>query len=150
MANDKVVREYAMKNDKKSEIFHSSGIAAAGSGENIGAGVEAMKRQAIASSERMVGAYRDAALGQMSNPSMRAKAFSGDTRRGFGRKEGSGPERQGYGRSEGPIKRGYGRSEGTGSREGYGRTAGGSIGAGGSGGLNSTPPTRRNPGISLH
>ena len=152
MADDKIVREYAMKNDKKSEIFHSSGIAAAGSGENIGAGAEALefaKRQALDGQRQMVGKYRDAQLGQSMNTAMRAKAFTGDTRRGFGRKEGSGPEHQGYGRSESPATRGYGRTEGNGTRGGYGRTSGGSVGAGGSGGL-STPPARKNSGVSLH
>lgn len=35
--NDKLLLRYAMKNDKKEEIFHSSGYARAQAGENFGA-----------------------------------------------------------------------------------------------------------------
>ncbi|MBQ6394146.1 hypothetical protein IJH97_00065 [Candidatus Saccharibacteria bacterium] len=134
MTNDKILRDYAMKNDKKSEIFHSSGMAAVGSGDNIGAGTESIefaKRQAIDEQQRVIGRYRDAGLGQVRNQSVRAKVYSGEAKRGFGRKEGSGPEHQGYGRSEMPATRGYGRTDG---------------------GPEHTPqvPTRRNAGISLH
>ena len=154
MANDKIVRDYAMKDDNKSEIFHSSGIAAAGSGEQIGAGTEGAAdlatRQALEAQRQFAGKYRETTLGQSLNPTRRAKVYSGELKRNFGRKEGSGPEHQGYGRVNGPVKHGYGRSEGTGERGGYGRVAGGSVGAGGSGGLASTPPARKNAGISLH
>lgn len=153
MANDKIVRDYAMKNDKKSEIFHSSGIAAAGSGEQIGAGAEGVAdlatRQALEAQRQFAGRYRETSLGQSLNPTRKAKVYRGEIKRNFGRKEGAGPEHQGYGRSEAPAKHGYGRSEGSVNRGGYGRVSGGSVGAGGSGGLNSTPPARRNAGISL-
>ena len=153
MVNDKILRDYVMKNDDKSEIFHTSGYAQAQSGANLGAAgggdtASFAKRQALDAERQLVKNYRDTSLMQGAhNKDYKAKVYTGESTRGYGRINGEA--KKGYGRNEGGFARGYGRTEGGPSRSNYGRTAGGSVGAGGVGAPSTTPPPRKVSGINV-
>ena len=78
MANDKILLKYAMKNDKKAEILHSSVYAQAQSGEKIGAastGVDMATRKALENQRKFVKGYRDSSLMQGVKGAKHAKKF---------------------------------------------------------------------------
>ena len=70
--------KYVMKDDKKSEILHSSVYAQAQSGENIGAaagGIDVAKRNALEKQRKFVKGYRDSSLMQGVRGVEHAKKF---------------------------------------------------------------------------
>ena len=78
MANDKILIKYAMKNDKKAEILHSSVYAQAQSGEKIGSastGIDMAKRAALDNQRKFVKGYRDSSLMQGVKGTEHAKKF---------------------------------------------------------------------------
>ena len=64
MANDKLIIKYATKNDRKEEIFHTSGMAQARSGSGMGAAsTEGFgARQKMAANRQFVEGYKDSKL----------------------------------------------------------------------------------------
>lgn len=64
-ASDKILRDYVMKDEKKSEIFHSSGYAEAQSGKKIGttaARLSMKERKAIEKRRQFVAKYNNSEM----------------------------------------------------------------------------------------
>lgn len=108
------------KDNKREEIFHSSGYGAAQSGGGVGAasGESFAQRQAIEKQRRFVQGYKNSQIMRQQHGLMRAKTYTPRTEggtgavadtRGYGR---NAEPAKGYGRTEGPKKAGYGRTEG--------------------------------------
>ena len=64
-SDNKIVRDFAMKNDKKEEFFHTSGYAEAQNGANIGTastGLTMAERKAIEEKRKFVSKYNDSKM----------------------------------------------------------------------------------------
>ena len=130
-SSNKILRDYVMKDDKKSEIFHSSGYAEAQSGEKIGtasSGLSMAKRKALEEKRQFVQKYNNSGMLSESfsnrkmtkrfNPEVNktgSNSFNnsvgirndvsgdaaGNTRISFGRSDGNSPEVKKLGGTDG-------------------------------------------------
>lgn len=76
--DNKLVREFAMKNDKKSEIFHSNTYALAQNGNNIGTastGMTMAERKAIEEKRKFVQKYNNSKIFESTFGLRHAKKF---------------------------------------------------------------------------
>ncbi len=69
--------KYMMKNEAKSEVFHSSGYARAQNGGNMGATTAESfsQRQSIEERRKFIQGFRNARIAQSRNLSLRAKSL---------------------------------------------------------------------------
>ena len=117
-SSNKILRDYVMKNDKKSEIFHSSGYAEAQNGENIGTastGLSMAERKALEEKRQFVAKYNTSRMFSETFSNRKAKKFNLPDRRDQVRTnvtgDASGNVRVGFGRSAGNV-RGIGEAGG--------------------------------------
>ena len=120
-SNNKILRDYVMKDDKKSEIFHSSGYAEAQSGENIGAastGLSMAERKALEEKRQFVAKYNNSGMFSETFSNRKAKKFDPNVNRTGSNSYNNRDDRSDRVRSDvigdanGNIRTGYGRSEG--------------------------------------
>lgn len=119
-ASDKILRDYVMKDDKKAEIFHSSGYAEAQSGENIGTastGLSMKERKAIEEKRQFVAKYGNSGMFSetFSNRRMASKKFDPNVNKtGSNSFNSSGIRNDATGDANGNVRTSFGRSEGSG------------------------------------
>lgn len=77
--SDKLLLKYAMKNDKKEEIFHSSGYARAQAGDNFGAagGETFDARRDIETDRKYIQGYKNSRITNEYRSLQRAKSMAG-------------------------------------------------------------------------
>ena len=154
-SNNKLSRNFTMKDEGKSEFFHTSSYAKEENGDNIGvAGASAQSfelRQQIEKQRKLVKGYNNSriigniyAQKRASTMTPRTEGgtgslYGGNVRSSFGKSEGNGPH-SGYGRREGgkPEHSNFGRVGGEFS-------AGRVYGAGSSSGPKSMPAAKPRP-----
>ena len=93
MASDKILMKYAMKNDKKEELFHSSGYAQVQSGAGMGSGasgIDVAKREAFDQQRKMIKGYHNSKLMQGVRGVEHARKFVPRTEGGAGALAGAG------------------------------------------------------------
>lgn len=88
MSTDKIIMKYATKNDKKEEVFHSSGYAQAQSGDSVGSGgisgIDVAKREAFEQQRKMIKGYHNSKIMQGVKGLQHAKKFVPRTEGGVG------------------------------------------------------------------
>ena len=126
-SSDKILRDYVMKNDKKSEIFHSSGYAEAQNGDNIGTastGLSMAERKALEEKRQFVSKYNQSGMlsEAFSNRKM-AKRFDPNVNKTGSNSfnHSAGIKNNTTGDASGNIRTGFGRSE---TARGIGETSG--------------------------
>jgi hypothetical protein len=170
-SNNKLSRNFTMKDEGKSEFFHTSSYAKEESGDNIGvAGASAQSfelRQQIEKQRKLVKGYNNSriigniyAQKRASTMTPRTEGgtgslYGGNVRSSFGKSEGNGPDHSGYGRREGskPEHSNFGRVGGEFSNtdakakdfSGVAGRAGRVYGSGGSSGPKSMPAAKPRP-----
>ena len=93
MASDKILIKYAMRNDKKAEMFHTSGYAQVQSGAGLGSGaggIDVAKREAFDQQRKMVKGYNNSKLMQGVRGVEHARKFVPRTEGGVGAIAGDG------------------------------------------------------------
>lgn len=136
-SNDKILRDYVMKNDKKSEIFHSSGYAEAQNGSSIGTastGLSMAERKALEKKRQFVAKYNTSEMlsETFSNRKMAKKFDPNVNKTGSSsfNNSSAGIHSNTDGDASGNVRTSYGRSEdtrgigGTSSAKGIGEAGG--------------------------
>ena len=116
--DNKLVREFAMKNDKKDEFFHSSSYGSAQNSGNIGTasvGMTMEERKAIEEKRKFVQKYNNSKIFESTLGLRHAKKFTPRTEGGANALFDSTAERTGTrvntsGDAEGNVRTGYGRT----------------------------------------
>ncbi|MDO4967165.1 MAG: hypothetical protein Q4E70_00115 [Candidatus Saccharibacteria bacterium] len=149
-SSNKILRDYVMKDDKKSEIFHSSGYTEAQNGENIGTastGLSMAKRKALEEKRQFVAKYNNSGMFSETFSNRKAKRFNPDVNKTGSNSFNNRDDRldrvriNTTGDANGNVRTGFGRSEnarGIGEAGGYTpiKSGGGSNSAIKPGGIN--------------
>ena len=118
--DNKLVREFAMRNDKKDEFFHSSSYGSAQNEGNIGTasvGMTMEERKAIEEKRKYVQKYNNSKIFESTLGLRHAKKFTPRTEGGANALFNANAERTGSrvntsGGAEGNVRQSYGRSTG--------------------------------------
>lgn len=158
-SSDKILRDYVMKDDKKSEIFHSSGYAEAQNGANIGTastGLSMAERKALEEKRQFVAKYNHSGMFSETFSNRKAKKFDPNVNRTGSNSYNNRDDRADRVRSNttgdasGNVRTSYGRSErmpGSGSGVKQIGEAGGYTPIKTGGGSNSARPAGFTPSI---
>ena len=93
-SSDKLLLKYAMKNDKKEEIFHSSGYARAQAGANFGAAGGSTEsfseRKSIETDRKYIQGYKDSRITNEYRNMQRAKSMASSAASAINNNSGRG------------------------------------------------------------